>query len=127
MGWLGTKQTRAQAVKDATRSHAKAECLAFQEVPAGVWSVWRLKIDGRRIIALDLIEERGGYQMVKTMDETMGPCYYDCPLAFLDLARDFSLEGYSAGWREEVRERHGILNRSRLEAEERAWAKGEGR
>jgi hypothetical protein len=109
MGWLGTKQTRAQAIREITRSHETATCILFTEVPAGVWSVWELTKSGpdcgKRIIVLDLIEARDGYQMVKTMDETTGPYYFDCPPAYLEAAKDFASEGYSAGWRESVRKR----------------------
>lgn len=60
-----------------------------------------------RWIGLDLMQGGGrnsgwGY---KAMDESVGPCYYDCPLSYLDLAPQSDV-GYSAGWRDKVRAHH---------------------
>lgn len=41
----------------------------------------------------------------KDMDESMGPCYYDCPLSFLDKCTE-PVGGFSAEWRTKVRARH---------------------
>lgn len=41
---------------------------------------------------------RWGY---KDMDESMGPCYYDCPLSYLDIVNE-----ENADWRQKVREYH---------------------
>ena len=56
-------------------------------------------------IGCDLLEKGHntgwGY---KPMDESCGPCYYDCPLAWLDLASPAEvIGGYSASWRAKVR------------------------
>jgi len=58
--------------------------------------------DGAPLIVCVLVE--GG--MVKLMDSTMGPYYYDAPIAWLDLVpvRD-SCGGSEHGWRAEVRAR----------------------
>jgi hypothetical protein len=59
-----------------------------------------------RYIALALIRhsrEAGGYGY-KSMDETSGPYYYNCPLNFLEGLS--SPIGYAADWREKVRAYH---------------------
>jgi len=38
----------------------------------------------------------------KDMEESMGPCYYSCPLSYLDIVPDPG--GYATAWREQVRE-----------------------
>lgn len=40
----------------------------------------------------------------KDMDESAGPCYYNCPLAYLDMVPDPG--GYATEWRQKVREYH---------------------
>lgn len=39
----------------------------------------------------------------KPMDESMGPCFYDCPLAFLDIAQPAPTDAYAQEWRAKVR------------------------
>ena len=47
----------------------------------------------------------------KPMDDTMGPCYYDCPKSILDLADklcpcndEYDPHGYAKSWRDKCRE-----------------------
>lgn len=49
---------------------------------------------------------KDGYFMIKTMDETMGPCYYDCPKRILDRL-DPPRNDWAKNWREECAKRHG--------------------
>lgn len=44
-----------------------------------------------------------GYLMAKTMEETVGPCYYDCPTDILDLLTPTENE-YALKWRKKCRE-----------------------
>ena len=37
----------------------------------------------------------------------MGPCYYDCPISYLDKASEPT--GYAIAWRAEVRRQHALL------------------
>ena len=43
----------------------------------------------------------------KPIDESMGPCYHDCPISLLDKA-DPPLAGYATEWRQQVRKYKGI-------------------
>lgn len=63
---------------------------------------------GQQYIAVILISGRGdpGYQYgYKLLDETMGPCYYDCPLRFLDSV-PCPDSTYAVEWRAAVRKHH---------------------
>lgn len=64
------------------------------------------KPDGARFIALFLINGNDGGWGYKDMTEDMGPCYYDCPLAFLDMVPEAN-----ARWREKVRAHHAARAR----------------
>lgn len=57
-----------------------------------------------RYVLLKLIERRGGLA-VKVMDEHSGPCFYDCPVGFLDIADPLDARiTYAQAWRSKVRE-----------------------
>lgn len=60
-------------------------------------------------IVLLLIEKHGGMWMRKEIPESMGPCFYDCPVSFLERA-PFSGGGKNEAWRQLVRERRARLN-----------------
>lgn len=70
--------------------------------------VWQLVLIGKtgiKMITLDLIaKERNGGWGHKSMSEFDGPCYYDCPLSYLDQASEPT--GYAVEWRERVRRYH---------------------
>ena len=101
MGWYYQNQTRRELIAELT-----AKSIAFQANGNTLWTVEETE-DGRRIICCLLLASNSpqdwGY---KPMDETVGPCYYDCPLGFLQKAKDFENVGYSAKWRDAVRNYH---------------------
>ena len=71
-----------------------------------VWQLVEIVATGQKIITLDLIaKERNGGWGYKGMDETWGPCYYDCPLSLLDKASPTE-SAYAQAWREKVRAHH---------------------
>jgi hypothetical protein len=57
------------------------------------------------VIILCLTEKAHGEWGYKDMSESVGPCYYKCPLKFLNLAPEPTSE-YSKEWREKVRAYH---------------------
>ena len=112
---LTTRRRIRRKIDELLTDYRRAgNLIAHQIVPEGLWTVLQFTggdDKGKKIITFDLIEERGtswggekGMTYVKSMDETVGPCYYDCPLWFLERATDFSNDSYSAGWRGKVRE-----------------------
>lgn len=98
-------------------SHGKKECVAQLRNP-GRFSMgtqilkscvsgnrhWYLaQTDGVTWIGLDLLQG-GGKRMgwgYKSLDESAGPYYYDCPLSYLDAASE--PKGHAAEWRQKVR------------------------
>jgi hypothetical protein len=74
-----------------------------------LWTLYEMG-SGRRFVHFDLIEKRGGDWGVKSMDESTGPLYYDCPLALLDGASAPSNE-HAKAWREKVRDLHAKSTR----------------
>lgn len=60
-------------------------------------------------IGLDLMAGGGrtGGWGYKSMDESCGPNYYDCPISYLDKAN--APVGYAEAWRAEVRKQHALM------------------
>lgn len=79
---------------ERTQTH-DAECkktgmpggdILFHEVPLGFWSLEYSHYYRTRCIYFTLIEVRGDGHAWKTMEESSGPYYYDCPLRFREAA-----------------------------------------
>ena len=125
MGWtISYDKTRSEMIAERTRSTTQAdgtrwECLRHTAVGNVLWVVWEVTpgepVPPRafrppyRFIGCDLLAPGGkgwgwGY---KDMCESMGPCYYTCPLAYLELVPVVA----NAEWRESVREYHSARNR----------------
>ena len=72
-----------------------------------------LEKEGKSFILLLMIDKHDGWWGYKDIEESMGPCYYDCPLSLLDMTtgndHDASIE-----WRKGVRERHATRQARRL-------------
>lgn len=58
--------------------------------------------DTRKWIGVAIMQKSEGSWGYKNMDESMGPCYYNCPVSYLDAA-DEPVNEYAANWRREVR------------------------
>lgn len=124
MGWLFTYgQSKQELIEKRVRK---------EENENGIWEypehalkgkcLWKILYhtnkqtgESTKIICLDLIEaqydknskgkkEFYGYGY-KDMDETMGPCYYDCPLSFLEKV-PCPNSNYAPAWRKKVIEYH---------------------
>lgn len=83
---------------------------AVQECTSGAYT-------GQKFITLYLCRNGGkdegwGY---KDMDESAGPYYYNCPLAYLDMVPDPG--GYATDWRAEVRKYHAKANQKLVEGQ----------
>ncbi len=59
-------------------------------------------------IALDLLQQMDGCWGNKSMSESMGPSYYDCPLKYLNMVPLPQNSQYAGSWREQVREFHAL-------------------
>lgn len=124
MGSIVYRATKDQAVHDELASvGAYSQVLAHRAIGNRLWFLAQTRSGeyaGRIWIGLTLIDSRRGEVAVKSMDESVGPCYYDCPLAFLDRA-DAPVGPYAGPWREKVRAFHA--NRSARRAAIRQGAR----
>jgi hypothetical protein len=115
MGWLFTQyQTRKELIQRRTRDQdcdgVTYRCLRHTAVGNVLWTVWEVTRPGdetRRYIGCDLMACDRGYGWgYKDLSESMGPCYYSCPPAYLDLVPPANPE-----WRAQVRAWHAARNR----------------
>jgi len=111
MGWLFYADSRRQLIADRIKTKetesAKWETLRHCTVGNVLWSVRRITLkqtgEVNTIICCDLLQKGiGGRWGYKDMEESMGPCYYSCPLAYLGLADTDRNEE----WRKGVRAYH---------------------
>lgn len=113
MGWDFTggatkKDIIRECCKTQENDHGKWETLAHCVRGNVLWSVKQVtvKATGKttRFIMCDLLGlEKGFGWGYKDIDESMGPCYYSCPLSFLDMAPEDGTGNTNPGWREQVR------------------------
>ena len=115
MGWLFTQhQTRRELILRRTRDQehdgVTYQCLRHTAVGNVLWTVWEVtgpRDEVRRYIGCDLMACDRGYGWgYKDLSESMGPCYYSCPLTYLDLVPPANPE-----WREQVRAWHAARKR----------------
>ncbi|PBI87800.1 hypothetical protein BKP43_38660 [Variovorax boronicumulans] len=109
MGSIVYRATKTQAIHDELASvGASSTVLAHRVIGNRLWFLAQTRTGeraGRKWIGLTLIDCRHGEAAVKCLDETCGPCYYDCPLSFLAQA-DAPMGPYAVTWREKVRAFH---------------------
>lgn len=116
MGWLFTRgATRADIIQHCTRTeetaHARWTTLAHCTKGNVLWSVVeRTRKDAgtsETFIACHLLARQTGFGWgYKDMDESMGPFYWSCPLAYLDQA-----PVANAAWRDAVHAWHARRRR----------------
>jgi hypothetical protein len=109
MGWLFGWHTRKDLVDHLiTGNGVKTIEHCFKG--NNLWAVNEYtKQDGSTVqyIALYLLRGRTGSRDgwgYKDMDESCGPNYYNCPLKYLDMVKNYEPVGYAKEWREQVRE-----------------------
>jgi len=127
MGWLYRQDfTRKELIADITKSWERqsgdtlvqteclAKCFRGGSFSGVLWAVWERRFvnngedveQRQRWITCDLIEYRRdcgwGY---KSMDESMHPYFYSCPMKYLNMVPIDEFGG-NAEWRAEVIEHH---------------------
>lgn len=109
MGTIVYRATKAQAICDELANiEVSARILAHRVIGRRLWFLAEQRAGdraGTKWIGLTLIDCRSNEAAVKAMDESCGPCYYDCPLSFLDRA-DPPVGTYAPAWRAQVRSFH---------------------
>lgn len=114
MGWLFTHgQSRADLIQSRVKpwdnEGTHGETIDYAVCMNVLWTVNVITKDGKetsRFIGCDLLAKHDGAWGYKDMTESMGPCYYSCPLRFLDIVPVASAE-----WREKVKEYHAKRQR----------------
>ena len=103
MGWYFQNTSRKQLVEQLTTDFRGHECVksCYRGNPYSgvVWSVWQH--ENGKYIRCDLVRYQGGQWGHKPMDESVGPCYYSCPLSYLKM-----VPVRNEKWREKVRNYH---------------------
>ncbi len=121
MGWLYPQgASRRHIIEDLISTddndQRRLETIAYCTRGNVLWSVVEItrKQEGdrkERFISCCLMRrERGTGWGYKRMDESMGPCYYSCPLSYLDLAPVAA----SQKWRDAVKAYHSRAKRLTL-------------
>lgn len=109
MGWsFCNAWNKAGLVKHLTEENG-LPTLAKSVRGNTLWTVQEgTKTDGTKERFIGCYRLQGGRHEgwgYKDMDESMGPCYYDCPLKFFDMV-PCPEYGYAKEWREKVRAFH---------------------
>ena len=127
MGWLFTDLSRTALINDLLQpresEYARRETLDSADRDNVLWSVVRITAlqDGVAhlkagqyldFIRCDLLDRDQYGWGCKSMEEAMGPCYYSCPLEFLDMT-----PVQCQSWRGQVRRHHALVRRAEREAE----------
>lgn len=124
MGWsISFDLSRAELIQELTRLETQSdgsrwECLRHTTVGNVLWTVWEVTPGPPampreyrppyRYIGCDLLlpARKGEGWGYKDLCESMGPCYYTCPLPYLDMA-----PVANAAWRDQVRAWHTARKR----------------
>lgn len=104
MGWdIGHNwYKKSDVIQELIFQYSRSEnyqLIAHKSTTNGLWLVMQNKENGKKLIAFDLIKKFGKNLAVKSMDESMGPYYYDCPAKFLDMVPESEALGFNADWR----------------------------
>lgn len=108
MGWYGIQQN-FRNVQEYAEQELKIDAdkgIILDRAYYGntVYSLIESKIDGSRLILVDLVKsESDGQWMHKPLSENCSPYYYDCPERILKLSTSTNL--YAIEWREKCRQK----------------------
>jgi hypothetical protein len=110
MGWSGevypVSRTKKEFVEKELKSFENSgyEVHAHKSTSSGLYAVMTTPKGEKFLMCAMIRKESNGGFMIKTMEESMGPCMYDCPLSFLEMLPEAT--GYAVEWREKVRAYH---------------------
>lgn len=124
MGWLFGYRNTTEIKSDlnAMRGNLKVVDQKVTSYGRHIWSLYETAT-GERFINLDLCEKHEREWGYKDMDETMGPCYYDCPMTLIQQAGP-TPHVTAQTWRESVKEFHARRARKLLVGNKiRMWGK----
>lgn len=112
MGWYFTDgASRSDLIRELTQDRGVddngnrfSHCIRFCARGNVLWSVWKDQCG--RWIGCDLMQRSDIGWGHKPMEESMGPCYWSCPLAYLAM-----VPVANQGWRNGVVEYHTLRKR----------------
>lgn len=111
MGWDSSDNwnKKADVVASLMADYSKSDTfdvVASKSTTKGLWLVVKNRHTGLKGIFFELIERQGRRFFVKSMDEAMGPYYYDCPAMFLDMVPPRASESFmfNMAWRAQYRQ-----------------------
>ena len=113
MGWYDlTDYSRKDIIEECTRTYTASDlqikCLKKCMRGNVLWAVWERTplndsdVPFGRFLECFLLRSSDIGWGYKSAEESMGPCYYTCPLSYLELAN----EGINENWRRQVRYHH---------------------
>lgn len=107
MGWDSSPSWRSKqdVIQSIVRDYG-SRVVKYAPTASGAWAIMRHHSESApAFVILFLIENEGGWAY-KAISESEGPCYYDCPVSFLE--ETFPPPGtYAEKWRKEVLRRAG--------------------
>lgn len=110
MGWYGFgHKTTVATLRDEVLSDIDAgkicTVIGKRQTAYGkrLWLALEHRATGQKFIMLYLLNPSNG--MIKDIDESMGPCYYDCPTSLFELAP--TQDKNSLDWRQTCI-KHGV-------------------
>ena len=124
MGWLSGWKDRKSLIKHLTESQKGVNPAVLFETLTHcargnvLWKVVTIsdvqpngeKVERDRFIECDLLGRCGGDWGYKDMTESMGPCYYTCPLSYLEMVPCPENSQWAKEWREKVRQQASVVH-----------------
>ncbi len=103
MGWTSSSQwsSKTDLVNNLLATQFAPFAVTKHALRGNVLYVLANKPSESSMIFVVLLEKHGGDWSYKDMSESMGPCYYTCPLGFFDLAPVAG--AYGQAWRDKTR------------------------
>lgn len=108
MGWTFGFETKSELIQALTKPERHRTVERWCVRGNCLWAVVHfmnpeIGVD-TKFITLDLIGKHEGKWGNKSLDETVGPYYFSCPLKYIALVEAYPPVGYAAEWRQRIRD-----------------------
>lgn len=119
MGWSGTwigRGKRSVNRKEMVEKDLNTEdydILKSRMVGSTYYAAMKRKDNEQVFAVVVLTSLKDGYFYTKIMDESVGPCYYDCPESIMKLLTETEYE-YAKNWRQLVEEKRNKPDLNKL-------------
>jgi hypothetical protein len=105
MGWDGSEYEDKKSFVQEILADMGERIVDHAVVGNHLWTVFRGDSSGKLMVGLDLLEKQDGLWYKKSLDESMYPYYFDCPLRLIKAA-DEPVSETAAEWRKAVEKWH---------------------